>query len=212
ELCAGGLADAPGRRLPRVATTCGLGDEDARQHGEQHDAGKDREPRRERAAGLLGERTDPELPGLDRPDRPCGPGRVVVPERGVVAVVDVAGGVLALEILDGAQKEVPLLLQRGQRVRVERAGARAHGRAPPPDAPMERPSSSARSTSSRSAAVARSVPPSRQRQNAYPTPARPRTMATTGTIHTRPAIPEPFGVSSTESPHDSTSSVRISSS
>ena len=85
-------------------------------------------------------------------------------------VVDVAGLVLALEVVERAEQEVALLLQGGERVGVEpgRPGPSARrgvagDRHDPTASPAFR---RACSTRARSASLARAVPPPRQRTNA----------------------------------------------
>src|SRR5690606_33516458 len=68
----------------------------------------------------------------------------------VVVVVDVAGRVLALEVVEGAEQEVALLLERGEGVGIEGVAARPAGGGRVGHVSWRR---RARSTSSRSSSV-----------------------------------------------------------
>ncbi len=125
------VPEAPGQQQP------GAGGHD--QHAGQHDGHE--APR----AGTAG-RGEAGPTVVKGPEHGGGPGRVVVLQRLVVGVVDVPGGPLALQVVEGAEQEVPLLLQGGVGVGVRRAGghlAGAHGPSPRASATRRRSSSDA---------------------------------------------------------------------
>ena len=113
-------ADAAARGLAGLPGAERVGHEHAGDDGEHDDAAEDGE-RDAEAPGLPGllERL---AVVLDGPDDVGGAGGVVVLEGLVVAVVEVAGVVLTLEVLEAGEQEVPLLLEGGELVGVEPDG------------------------------------------------------------------------------------------
>ena len=120
-----------------------------------------------------------------------GPGGVVVPQREVVGVVEVAGFVLVLEVLEGAQQEVAL--GRPGRSSVNHLDRAAPG----PRGPGRR----------RWVTTGAFVASGPARPD---TPARATTRTTTGRIQTRPANPDAGGTSCTRSPKLAAMAARIS--
>ena len=102
----------PGDRLARAALTDGVGRADTPASSANTTTPADRD----RVATILDERGGSggrEVgAGVERADRGGGPGGVVVVELLVGAVVDVAGLALGLEIVERAQQEVTLRLER----------------------------------------------------------------------------------------------------
>ena len=117
-----------------------------------------------------------------------GPSGVVVLQALVVDVVDVAGGVLTLEIVQRPQQEVPLLLQGRVGVGVGRARL-LH----------DRPRASA--TIARSASVTGAAFERRQRRKPMASPTAPSRITTTGSTQTSPVTPVAEGRSSISSPN-----------
>jgi hypothetical protein len=117
------------------------------------------------------------------------PGRVVGPEHGVVGLVEVAGGQLAVEILDRAQQEAPLLVEIGE---ITAGGSVTSG-----DPAAVRRSSRATRARSASVAVRRE---GRQRRKASARSAPAVTATTTGSTHTSAPAPVAGGTSSSSSP------------
>src|SRR5207237_5538666 len=103
---------------------------------------------------------------------------VVVLERPVVVVIEITGGVFAIEVANRLQEEPALLLQVGQGIEVDRL---LHDR------------SSSRSTRARSSGETATPARARHRRNVTARPAKAAMTATTGRAHTRPATPEPSG-------------------
>ena len=95
------------------------GHQPSRPRADRHHRGDDRQPpppvarrrRRQTGAALL-----------DRPQHVGRPLGVAVAQRGVVLRVDVAGGVLGVEVAQRPQQEAPLVLELGQPVGVHHAG------------------------------------------------------------------------------------------
>ena len=105
------------------------------------------------------------IAGWPRPPR-----GVVVAQRRVVGVIDVAGFVFALEVVERAEQEVALVFELVHSLTRERA------------------------TSSRSASVASKRSSRRHRRKTAVSPARAAITTTTGMIHTRPATPVARGL------------------
>ncbi len=172
---------AGGELLPQAVVVAGQGPaaavarrprhHDARHRGQpQHHRGHTQDAPGPQGSAL---RTDQRAVLVDGPQHLGGADRVVVLQRGVVHVVQVAGVVLALQVVERGQEVVALVLQRGQLVgtgpagaeagrRPRRGGARAAHDAPSPP----RRASRAPATRASSAAVAwTSVRSLRHRRN-----------------------------------------------
>src|SRR5207248_676866 len=140
--------------------------------GRHHERPPLRRPPAPRPTLLL---RQPHLPLVDGVQHCRGPGRVVVLERAVVGLVDVARLVLAVEVLERLQQEPALLFEVGESIDVD--GRHAPSR------------SSSRWTNSRSSADTSTPGWARHRRKATASPARATTTATTGSTHTSDATP-----------------------
>ena len=132
----------------------------------------------------------------------CRAGGVVGVEAGVRLVVDVAVGALGVEVVERAQQEVALLLQRV---------AVGPGRSTRPSLRLARPSR-ARATNASSASVATRRGWRPQRRSASDEPPAPTRSTTTGNAQTITPIPSLDGFRRMDSPNRSTYTWRISSS
>ena len=167
ELLGDRLVDAPRGAVARVAATRRLGHEHTRA---SHHASAAATHERPRFVARGGRRQ----PCSGRPEH--GPSGVVVLQRGVVGVVEVTGVVLALEVLEGAEEEVALVLEAARRS----VGGPPHrrGRARPAHGP--RPW----------VTTARRAPPPGERGHHA---GQRHDQPTTGRIHTSPAKPDAGG-------------------
>ena len=105
----GGDPDIAGDRVVECPTAGELGDENPGEGGNDGDAGQPH------PAGSLRRRCLDRcglLPRLDCSKHPSGAGGVVGLQRFVVGVVEIAGGVLGLEIVERPEQEVTLLAER----------------------------------------------------------------------------------------------------
>ena len=167
----GGDPDIAGDRVVECPTAGELGDENPGEGGNDGDAGQPH------PAGSLRRRCLDRcglLPRLDCSKHPSGAGGVVSLQRFVVSVVEIAGGVLGLEIVERPEQEVTLLAER----RID-----AHPR-----------SAIACSTNAWSSSVASRSASRCHRRNTRPRPVTATAPPTTGRIHTRAVTPSAEGV------------------